>query len=95
MLPDDIDNLCLWINGTGSPKRHALSPRRLPEFKDWLDQQTKQPVQVLFIIRTLKATFGRDSLFIAGEDREPDAPQVERAPGIVQRQFDDSASGGL
>ena len=54
-LPDDIGNLFVWINDAQA----ALSdmPYRPVDclmFKDWLEHQTKQPAQVLFVIRTLQ-----------------------------------------
>jgi RimJ/RimL family protein N-acetyltransferase len=54
-LPDDIGNLFLWINDAQAAQSDMpYRPVDCLMFKDWLDQQTKQSAQVLFIIRTLQ-----------------------------------------
>jgi RimJ/RimL family protein N-acetyltransferase len=54
-LPDDIGNLFLWINDANAAQSDMpYRPVDCLMFKDWLDHQSKQNAQVLFIIRTLK-----------------------------------------
>lgn len=54
-LPDDIGNLFLWINDAQAAQSDMpYRPVDCLMFKDWLDQQTKQSAQVLFVIRTLQ-----------------------------------------
>jgi RimJ/RimL family protein N-acetyltransferase len=54
-LPDDIANLFLWLNDAQAALEDMpYRPVDCLMFKDWLDQQSKQSAQILFIIRTLQ-----------------------------------------
>ena len=54
-LPDDIGNLFVWINDAQAAQSDTpYRPVDCLMFKDWLDAQSKQSAQVLFIIRTLR-----------------------------------------
>ena len=54
-LPDDIGNLFLWINDAQAAQSDMpYRPVDCLMFKDWLEHQTKQAAQVLFVIRTLQ-----------------------------------------
>jgi RimJ/RimL family protein N-acetyltransferase len=54
-LPGDIGNLFLWINDAKAALEDMpYRPVDCLVFKEWLDQQSKQNAQILFIIRTLQ-----------------------------------------
>lgn len=54
-LPDDIGKLFLWLNDAQAALEDMpYRPVDCLMFKDWLDQQSKQSAQILFIIRTLQ-----------------------------------------
>lgn len=54
-LPDDLGNLFLWVNDAQAAREDMpYRPVDCLVFQDWLEQQSKQSVQVLFMIRTLQ-----------------------------------------
>jgi RimJ/RimL family protein N-acetyltransferase len=54
-LPDDIGNLFLWVNDAQAAREDMpYRPVDCLVFQDWLEQQSKQSAQVLFMIRTLQ-----------------------------------------
>ena len=54
-LPDDLGNLFLWVNDAHAAREDMpYRPVDCLVFQDWLEQQSKQSAQVLFMIRTLQ-----------------------------------------
>ena len=54
-LPDDLGSLFLWVNDAQAAREDMpYRPVDCLVFQDWLENQSKQSAQVLFMIRTLQ-----------------------------------------